>query len=316
MDNEKLNSIITALAESVAGQKHLPELRIRLQQEFPGDIYRQMIVYQRSRHNTTESERWQGRSEYEPAVSRYPNILAELDASGWWMDRIATHAEVSPAIMAAVMENNGSLSLREMGLLRRCFGCSWKYLFAPILSMVDPSTNKGKVRIWYLKDLLRRTEGMDRFFYLNKSSNVLPNLESGKPVTYAAYRWACLNLQDVLDRQARQEAQQRRTRTGALPKRMESADEISLRSRIQQVRERDNARKLEIRLSEIQKLVASTMVQVPDGFSASTKDLLTLADFSKRDLFGSLLLAFSYGQVMGFRLNQRRSDKGQISMGA
>ena len=46
MYNEKRNSIITSLVKSFARQKHLPELRARLKQNFPGDIYRQVIVYQ------------------------------------------------------------------------------------------------------------------------------------------------------------------------------------------------------------------------------------------------------------------------------
>lgn len=307
MYNEKLNSIITSLAESFARQKHLPELRTRLKQEFPGDIYRQMIVYQRSRHNTSESERWQGRSEYEPAVSRYPNILAELDASGWWMNRIAKCAEVSPAIMAAVMEANGCLRLREMGLLRRCFGCGRKYLFAPVLSMVDPATNKGKARIWHLKDLLRQTEGMDRFFYQLHSSDVLPQLESGKPVTYAAYRWACRNLQEVLNYKARDEAQQRRTRTKAQPEAKGlPAHKADLATRLRQARERDKTRETESRLAEIRKYVDDTK---PTIGHSSSKDLLALAEFAKRDMCGALLLAILYGRAQG-----NRAARGEVAV--
>lgn len=297
MDNEKLNSIITAFAESSARQKHLPELRIRLMQEFPDDFYRQMIVYQRSRHNTSESDRWRGRSEYEPAVSRYPNILAELDASGWWTNRIAGFAQVSMEIMAAVMEDNGALSLGELRGLTRCFGCKMGYLAAPVLSMVDPATNKGRIRLWHLKDLERQTEGMNRFIYQLDSSDVIPKLESGKPVTYAAYRWACHNLQEALDIQARKEASQRSVRTGEIPLAQKLA-RLDLKRRLQQARERNKDREMESRLVKIRQYVDDTK---PKAGPCSSKDLLALADFSRRDLFGALLLAIMYGQAQGCR---------------
>lgn len=175
------------------------------------------------------------------------------------------------------------------------------YLAAPVLSMVNPDTNKGKTRIWYLKDLLRRTEGMDRYFYRNNSSDVLPKLESGKPVTYAAYRWACKNLQNVLDARAEKEMRQRNVRTGKLsPAQPRGQAQIDLRTRIQQVRERDNARKLKNRLSEIRKYVNDTNVNIDDD--SYLKDLYALADFSDRDLFGAFSLAIMYGQAQGYQL--------------
>lgn len=277
----------------------LSELRTRLEAEMADRPYQVMAIYQRNRHSGQGGEYWPGKPESMPAISRYPNILAELDASGMWIDRIAGYAQVSMEIMAAVMEDNGELSFAELRGLMRCFECQAEYLASPALSMVDPTTNKGKVRISHLKDLLRRTEGMDRFFYLNYSSRVLPTLESGKSVTYAAYRWACKNLQDVLDDKAQKEAGQQRTRTGNLPV-AEARKEVraDLSTRLQMHQKQAEARELESRLAEIRKYVDDTKPKISGG---NSKDLLTLVEFSRQDLCGALLLAIVYGQARGYR---------------
>lgn len=195
----------------------LSELRTRLKAEMADQPYQVMAIYQRNRHGGQSGEYWPDKPESAPAVSHYPNILAELDASGWWVDRLAHFAQASMEIMAAAMEDNGELSWQELEGLKCCFKCKLDYLISPVLSMVDPSTKKGKVRLWHLRELVRQTEGMDRFFYLTYSSEVLPALESGRSVTYAAYRWACINLQNVLDRKEREAARQQQTRTEELP---------------------------------------------------------------------------------------------------
>ena len=154
MNNQDIMALAASLVNSTEKTRTLPSLRDRLKAEYPADLYRQMIVYQSHRHNIVDGELWQGRSEYEPAETRYPNILAEFDASGFWMDRIVMYAEVTPAVMAAVMEDNWELSFREMRGLSRCFGCKLDYLAAPVLATVDPSTNKGKARQLFL-DLVK-----------------------------------------------------------------------------------------------------------------------------------------------------------------
>lgn len=277
----------------------LSELRARLEAEMADRPYQVMAIYQRNRHGGQGGEYWPDKPESMPAISRYPNILAELDASGWWIDRIAGYAQVSMEIMAAVMEDDGELSFAELRGLTRCFECQAEYLASPALSMVDPTTSKGKVRISHLKDLLRRTEGMDRFFYLNYSSWVLPTLESGKSVTYAAYRWACKNLQDVLDDKAQEEAMQQRIRTGDLPV-AEAQKEVraDLSTRLQMHQKQAEARELESRLAEIRKYVDDTKPKITGG---NSKDLLALVEFSRQDLCGALLLAIVYGQARGYR---------------
>lgn len=279
------------LAGSFARSSQLPSLRDRLEAEMPDRPYQLIAVYQRNRHKGEKGEDWPDKPESALALSRYPNILAELDASGWWLDRIARCANVSMEIMAAAMEDYGELSWDELEGLKRCFKCKLDYLAAPVLSMVDPATNKGKVRLQRLKDLVQQTEGMDRFFYQTYSSDILPKLERGKPVTYAAYRWACWNLQDVLDSKAREEARQRSIRTGNIsPQQPQEGARIDLRTQLWLARKRARDRELENRLGKIRQCVDDTRL---DTFSS--EDLSALAKFSRQDLYGALILAFQYG---------------------
>lgn len=79
------------LTDSFSKGDHLPALRVRLEAEMADQPYQLMAVYQRSRHSGHKSEYWPDKPESAPAVSRYPNILAELNASGMWIDRIARY---------------------------------------------------------------------------------------------------------------------------------------------------------------------------------------------------------------------------------
>lgn len=304
MDINKGTNSLAAFMDSFKAMEHLPELRNRLEVEMADHPYQLIAVYQRHRHNAQKCEYWPDKPESAPAVSRYPNILAELDVSGMWIDRIARYANVSMELMAAAMEDNGELSFMELHGLTRCFGCKMEYLSSPALSMVDPTTNKGKVRLKHLKDLEQRTRGMERFFYHIHSEDVLPKLDSGKSVTYAAYRWACKNLQDVLDSNTHEESRRQRTRTSDLPvakARKEVRTDLS--ARIQMHRKQDKTRKLESRLSEIRTFVHDTKLEISSG---SSKDLLALATFSRRDLYGALMLAIVYGQAQGYRAAKAR----------
>lgn len=175
--------------------------------------YQQLAIRQRNRHIGKRGEHWPNKPASALAMSRYPNILAELDAFTRWLDRIARYAMVSMEIMAEAMEDNGELSWQELDGLRQGLGCRLGYLGSPVLSMVNPNTNKGKARLHRLRELVRQTDGMERFSYSNFSKDVLPTLESGKPVTYAAYRWACKHLEDVLYWHSLETAQRRQIRT-------------------------------------------------------------------------------------------------------
>ena len=255
--------------------------------------YQQLAIRQRNRHRREYGKYWPDKPASEPIVSRYPNILAELDASTGWLNRAAGHAMVSMEIMVSVMEDNAELSREELAGISRGYGCSMNYLLSPVLSMVDPVSNKGKARIQHLRELVRQTEGMDRFFYETFYSDVLPTMESGKPVTYAVYRWTCKRLQDLLDWQAQAKTWKRHVRTGGAPPKPKRAD---LRSKIQQARELDKSRKLEKRLAEINQYVDDVN---PKIYCDCTNDLLALIELSKRDLSGALLLAIMDGQAQG-----------------
>lgn len=266
-------------------------LASRAPAQSPEAIYQEIAARQCRRHQTERGEDW-------PTcplstASRYPNILAELDGSGRWLDHIARCAEVSQPIMAAVMVDNGELDAQELHRLARDFGCKPEYLASPELSLVDPSTNKGKARLRRLKELVEQTEGLDCFLYCIHSKGVLPALESGQPVTYAAYRWACRSLQDVLDRKARDAARQRRTRTAELPEAKAAGPGIQ----VQLTRANVELRKRATRLAEIRKFAAG--VKAGEEY-AKPIDLLALETLSARNLFSALILAIDYGRAIGY----------------
>lgn len=298
MDSNLLTQL-TAFVDSFAKQKGLPALRERLERDYPNDLYRQMIIFQRCRHNTTNEEPWEGRDEYAPAETWYPNILAEFDASGYWMDRVADFAGVSYAVMASVIESNGDLSLMELKGLTRCFGCGFGYLASPVLSIVDPSTNKGKARSRYLRDLLDRTQGRD-FVHRFTAEKTLALLERGNRITYASYRVACRDAQYVCESIERERMKKQRTRSGPPPERIAGVD---LSPRLKLVRERAQVRNENIRLLEIRKAVAGVHGG-PDVFP--DEDLKAISALAKRDMCGAIILAFLYGRKTA------RSGKGKI----
>lgn len=279
------------------------------QQRTRFEVYQEIAIWQRKRHGKENGEYWPDKPESALAVSRYPNILAELDASGWWVDRMARYVNVSMEIMAGVMEDNEELSWGELERVKQFFGCEMDYLISPLLSMVDPNTNKGKFRIQFLKDLVRQTEGMDRFIYNINSKNVLPVLEQGKPVTYASYRWACKNLQDALDWQAERETRQRRTRTGNIEQAQAKEDpQADLGTRLQQARESARVRDLKAKLNAMQEYANSLVAEDSENDGLKMRDLYALLDFSKRDMAGSLCLAFGYGRAVGYRWATREAE--------
>ncbi|MBM6897941.1 hypothetical protein H9X86_11380 [Pseudoflavonifractor capillosus] len=269
---------------------------------FPEDLYQTIATRLSHRHRKHHYDAWPIMSS--PAMSYYPNILAELDASGWWLDHIARCAEVSQSIMVAAMVDNGDLSVPEIHRLAQNFGCRLEYIAAPVLSLVDPSTNKGRCRRRQLKELVHRTDGMDRFLYDLNSKDVLPTLESGQPVTYAAYRWACKRLLDLLDQKTRDIAKQQRTRTAPLPTKSEqNVQPTSLTTRIQIARKRKDAQALADRLSWIREYVSNTKILGEEEY-ATTEDLFALAKLSTQDLFGAFILAIEYGRAIGYQTAQ------------
>lgn len=198
------------------------------------------------------------------------------------------------------MVNNEELSFQELSRLARDFKCKPGYLASPALSLVDPSTNKGRARLRRLKELVEQTKGLDCFLYRLHSKDVLPALERGQPVTYAAYRWACQKLQDVLDQQARDTARRQRIRTCGLSADWDAKDDTpaTLGVKIQLTRTQAEIRKRTARLVEMRKFAAD--VNAGEEF-ATHIDLFALETLSARDLFEAFILAIDYGRAIGYK---------------
>lgn len=152
-------------------------------------MYQNMIQRQRQ-HNYN----WPGKAAGTPAVTLYPNVLAEIDASGMWLWCPAQHAGVSEEILAAVLEDGEEMSLREMNGLCRLYGRELSYMVAPVLAIIDPATNKGRARRHAMEEMLAQADGL-AFAERWRIESVLFSLGSGQAVTYAAYRQAMGALQ-------------------------------------------------------------------------------------------------------------------------
>lgn len=167
-------------------------------------IYQAMIREARYDYNRGGPGNWPGKPLRAPAVSLYPNILAELQARFLFpnVELLAEFADVSPEIMAAALEDNEELSVPEMRGLARYLCVNTDYLSAPVLSMIDPATNKGKARLRQLSDLMKRADGL-KVDIAWKVERTRDAMERGKPVTYASWRWAVGELQDAIDKHQR-----------------------------------------------------------------------------------------------------------------
>lgn len=174
--------------------------------------YYRMIQSQREWH-IHSGYGWPGKPITAPASTRYPNILAELGWGSPWLYLMAEFSGVSQEIMAAVMEDDEDLSISEGIRLAQYLGVSLGYLFSPELSMVNLSTNKDKTRLRRLEDLMTRAKDLDddllRWW---KIEWVRDDLQSGKPVTYASWRYACREIEEALERADRRKRKLRSAR--------------------------------------------------------------------------------------------------------
>lgn len=165
-------------------------------------IYRDMLY--RWRHFD-----WPGRAPMEPFATKYPNILAEMDATGWTIYSLIDSANVSKEIMAAAIEDNEELTFEELcGVSRFFWSSKVSYIADPVLQIIDPATNKGKARRRELSDLMKQMDGLSCWNMI-KHQGTLRKLEGGEPVTYAAWRWAIRELKEEQAKQAHKK--QRRT---------------------------------------------------------------------------------------------------------
>ena len=162
------------------------------------------------RHN---GYHWPGKSLDANAITRYPNIVAEICASGMWLWCPAEHANVSPEVLAAALEDNEELSLLEVRGLARLYGCTIAYLTAPELAVVDPTVNKGKRRRRVLEDMAKQVGPLKHEQF--RVENLLGAMGRGYIVTYAVYRQTINLLIDAADNVAdRQRREQRNPHDG------------------------------------------------------------------------------------------------------
>lgn len=177
-----------------------------------GTICRRMILRQRRRYAEGGRE-WPGRKDTIGAVIKYPNLLAELDASGKTLEELAGYARVSPEVLAEALEDSGELNVHELRrIAHNVDRLPLGYLADHVLHLVDPETNKGKKLIRRLVDTLDAAEGLP-VENTQQIRSVREMLEQGKPVTYAEYRWAFHWLRDALEHGKKVQARNRRVRT-------------------------------------------------------------------------------------------------------
>lgn len=169
--------------------------------------YQALADFQRERH-IRGGYGWPGKPLRSCAKTRYPNILAELDASKLWLETMAEFAGVTPEIMAAVIEDGEELTYKELLNLSVRWECGTiGYLSAPTLQIIDPATNKGKRRRWELADLMEEAaelpdpvENVHGFYtyWKREASDVHDALNAGDAVTFAEWWWACYTVEKAL----------------------------------------------------------------------------------------------------------------------
>lgn len=139
--------------------------------------------------------RWPGHGG--PAFSRYPNLAAELAARGWSLETLCKAAGVSGEVMAGVIEDGDELEAIEICGIANRLGVAVGYLRSPVLAIIAPTTRKGKRRKYEL--MVLTIEAENHYCPILNSWETLPKMEHGRPVTFAAWRRACWELQDQLE---------------------------------------------------------------------------------------------------------------------
>ncbi|HIZ82819.1 MAG TPA: hypothetical protein H9668_00145 [Firmicutes bacterium] len=145
---------------------------------------------------------------------KYPNLLAEYQATGYTLGTLCDHANVTQELMQAILDGEEEPMLDEMRRLYALFsdfdgfsGYSFDYFCSPVLAVVRPYTNKGIARAHKLYTSLEQAVdaankwGASRFDLerLRRAVDVFCKLRDGHMVTYAQYRHA-LNDADAIYR--------------------------------------------------------------------------------------------------------------------
>lgn len=175
-------------------------------------ICRRLLLNQRRRY-AENGRAWPGRQEAAGAVTKYPNLLAEMDASGKTLDKLAEYARTSQEVMAEALEGGGELNKHELRRLAHNIDrIPPGYLADRVLHLVEPETNKGKKLLRQLADTMDAAEDLP-MENAQQIRSVRETLEQGKPVIYAAYRWACRWMNDALEHRKKVKARNRKIRT-------------------------------------------------------------------------------------------------------
>lgn len=140
----------------------------------------------------------------------FPNLVAEMSVSGYSFRTFSDHANVAPEIILDVIQQGEDLFTSEAFPLANLLSCKPGYLFSRHMQMVDPATNKGKARLRMLVDLAEQL-GDYESIYKTRTQGVIKNLQAGRCITYAKYRWAYMDIAENLTRKKRKE-ESRQTR--------------------------------------------------------------------------------------------------------
>ena len=141
---------------------------------------------------------------------------------GYWLNTFAEFAEVSPEIMAAVIEDGEELTDHELHCLARKWeGRGPGYLSAPVLQIVAPGTNKGKRRMRELADLINEADDLPdpvedvyglHTYWRREVFNVYEDLKKGYARTFSDWWWACHAVRKALEAEASKHRQHVRTK--------------------------------------------------------------------------------------------------------
>lgn len=151
---------------------------------------------------------WPGRKKLgDPAITRYPNLCAEIVARGYCLCTPAEHALITANLLAAVIEDGDELTDEEIIRLSKLFDCPIFYLLSPVLSKVSTGSNKGNLRVYELQEQFRRLYtrfskeelSSDGFYYndLKRAKHILRELQTGSILTYADYRKSKEAIKDI-----------------------------------------------------------------------------------------------------------------------
>lgn len=143
--------------------------------------------------------------------TRYPNILAEIEASQYFFCTVRKHADITQEILWAVLEDGELLQDMEICKLTDLFECRFSYLKAPTLQVLDMNSNRGKFRRARLGQWLERIKPVPRdhcpdwdlIWSVDQAAKVYQAMERGEPVTFAAWRWAMGRCAYVIRQQRR-----------------------------------------------------------------------------------------------------------------